>query len=184
MTMPGPIDAELDAQRRERHRRGQIESDIGMLCLFGQLAASLAAGGWAVAEIEDSLGELAVYAAVGFLFALAAAHTTANAARFAGALVAGTLALPGLVRRVTQSPPTPPLAESAADSRGEQAFGAVVIFLHTGVFVLGVVLLAGLVAWTQEGTTFGELVWRFVLPALLLSLLTPRALSVMWSGGE
>lgn len=183
MTMPGPIDPELDAQRRERHRRERIESHIGMLCLFAQLAVSLAAGGWAVAEIEDSRGELVVYAAVGFLFALAAAYAAANAARFAGALVAGTLALPGLVRRVTQSPP-PRRAEPAAESRGERAFSAVVVVLHTGVFVLGVVLLAGLVAWTQEGTIFGELVWRFVLPALLLSLLTPRALSVMWSGGE
>ncbi len=181
---PPPIDPQRDARLQARAARQRGRETSGVVCVILQPTLALVFGAWAASPLTQEFDEALPYAAVAMGFALGAAWSLVLALRFALGMLVSVVSLPRLWSRLTASPPAPLKPGTARDDRMEGVVDSASVLLHALVFIAGALLIAAVAASASDVLGFGDLAWRFALPALLLSLLTPRALSVMWWGGE
>lgn len=179
MTEPAPIDPAADAVRRAQSAAGQRRYLVTLAVFTLQGVLSLVAGAWAARVADDGSGTIGLYAGVASAFAFAGAVGAAYVFRMTAGTVLGLMGLPGILRKITASPPPAPVPPDPADRRRAFLLHLCTAGVHTVVLlVLFLVVAAGVALAGPAG--FPLLAARFALAAALLSLLTWRSLQLPW----
>lgn len=147
----------------------QARTDLFLL--LGQCVGTLMAGAWAAKACAPQLPGAAWIGSGLLLAALACGYA---AVRILVATVLAPWAVVQLIQRASN-----PQAARTPMSAGERRFGWATNAIAMGVFV-GAALLGAAALWGfAKGVDLPGALWRFGLAALLLALLTPRAIRAL-----